>query len=432
MHDALITQLWQLRGLRVRSRTAVLPYKNSNVPLGRIGRELDVDAVMEASIARENNHVRIIARLIDVKSGRTLWDSMYDRSLENVHALQSEVAEAIVSGIQVSVTPNERSRLTASRSVLPAAHDALLRGRWFAQKNTADGYRRSIQSLKQAIALDSAYAEAWAALGRVYNGAVLMGHLPPRASADSVRPVIDRALALDSGLADAHLALATLLLRYERDWAGAGREYVRAIGEAPGYAQAHEEYAWYLTAVGQYDSAVAEAKRTRVLDPLTGDRVLGWVYQRVGELEKSIAHYETSIQLDEDVPWPHALLAASYAMSGRTADAAAECDKVLSKPRESPTNGVCAQVYGLAGRVADARTIIREMEAARQPAADPYFVALAYTAVADTNKVLEWLETAYDERSPNLWGLKYANRGRFGLVRGDSAFQDIIRRMKYP
>ncbi|HEY3072016.1 MAG TPA: hypothetical protein VGJ46_04295, partial [Candidatus Limnocylindrales bacterium] len=429
MHEALITDLAQIGAIRVVSRTSVMQYKARPKPLPEIARELNVDAVIEGSVARSGDRVRITAQLIDAPADRHLWAKSYERDLRDVLALQNEVASAIAAEIRAKLTPDEQARLASARPVNPDAYEALLKGQHVRARNTEEAIRKSIEYFEKAIALDPQYATAYANLAGSYN--VLAVFVSPGELRAPAKAAVRKALELDPAIPEAHRALATMLFRYERDWPGAEREYRRAIELSPNDAGAHAAFSVYLAMdARRFDEALEHTRRAAAIDPLTGDERLGWVQFMAGHYEEAVRHYGRAIEL-QATPWTRSRLAAAYSLTGRHAEAAAECDRMRGSAFDVRTFSVCAFVYGGAGRAADARRLIGELESqSRRAYVDSAYVAVAYAGVGDKQEALTWLEKADAEQSINVAWIRVVPW--FVSLRSEPRFQALVRRMNFP
>ena len=285
MTEALIADLGKIGALRVISRRSVMRYKGSDKPLPEIARELNVDALVEGSVLRSGNRVRITAQLIGAVPERHLWANHYDRELRDVLALHSEVARAIAEEIKVAVTPEEKARLASTRPVNPEAHEAYLKGQYFLNKHTGEDLQRAIKFAPQAIEIDPGYAPAYALLASSYYEGGWWGAIAVSEARAKAMPAAMKALEIDDTLAEAHVALGSILMVIHWDWAGAEREFKRAIELNPNSALAHGEYSWYLIAIGRSGKALREAQRAQELDPLSieGNTIVGHTYSHAGK-----------------------------------------------------------------------------------------------------------------------------------------------------
>jgi TolB-like protein/DNA-binding winged helix-turn-helix (wHTH) protein/Tfp pilus assembly protein PilF len=271
MTDELITHLAQISALRVVSRTSVMTYKGVRKPLAQIGGELNVDAVVEGSVLRSGERVRITAQLIRVPADKHVWAQSYEGDIRDTLALQNKVARAIVEQIRVTLNRHEQAALEHAKAVNPEAFQAYLAGRYFWNKRTGDGLKKAIDYFNQAIEKDPNYAQAYAGLADAYalSGDWEYGILSPEDAFPKAKAAATKALALDDNLAEAHTSLAFVLDLYDWDWESAEQEYKRAIALNPGYATAHHWYAWHLIVMGRNSEALAESRKAESLDPLS-------------------------------------------------------------------------------------------------------------------------------------------------------------------
>jgi hypothetical protein len=262
MTEALITDLSKISALKVISRTSVMRYMRTEKPLPQIARELGVDAVIEGSVVREGNQVRISVQLIHGATDKHLWADNYQRELRSILALQSEVAREIAQQVKITLTPQEQAHLTSARLVNPEAHELYLKGRYYWNKRTEEGLKKALEYFQQAIAKDPSSALAYAGLADAYN---LLGQyttVSPEDMLPKAKAAATKALELDDALGEAHTALAALEVYYDRDWSAAEREFKRALELNPGYATGHYWYGYtFLLPRGQFDEAIREVGR---------------------------------------------------------------------------------------------------------------------------------------------------------------------------
>src|SRR6266853_61589 len=271
MTDELITHLGQISALRVISRTSVMTYKGVRKPLAEIARELNVEAVVEGSVLRSGERVRVTAQQIEVPADRHMWAQSYEGDIRDMLTLQSRVARSIAEQIRGTLKPQERAALEKSKAVNPEAYEAYLKGRYFWNKRTGDGLKKAIDYFSLAIEKDPNYAEAYTGLADSYALSVDWEYaiLSPRDASPKAKAAATKALALDDSLGEAHTSLAFALDLYDWDWAAADKEYQRAIALNPGYATAHHWYAWHLIVMGRSSEGIFELRRAESLDPLS-------------------------------------------------------------------------------------------------------------------------------------------------------------------
>jgi eukaryotic-like serine/threonine-protein kinase len=430
MTDALITQLSQIRKLRVISRTSVMQYKRTQKSLSEIARDLNVDAVVEGSVVRANGRVRISAKLLQASVEQTLWADSYERDFTDVLALQSDVATAIARGIQVELSGPEASRLASSKTIVPEAYEAYLKGRFEAEKRTPDGMTSAVQYFQTAIAKDPAFAAAYAELA---NSLLFLSNYqirPPAEVIPQAKAAAQKALQLDDRLAEAHASLAAVRF-YHLEWDGVESEFQRAIALNPGYAPALHWYALFLAALGRKEESVTEIKLAREIDPrsLIINANVGWCYYLAGDPDRAIEEEKTALRLDPSFGVAHGYLGQAYLERKQFAEAIAELRTFVSlAPGEASRQAELANAYALAGRKAEADDIRREFESNRgQKYISGYDWAMLYAGFRDKQQTLKWLEKAFAERNGRMVNL--AVHPRFAFLRQETGFQDLLRRM---
>jgi len=432
MTEELITNLGKISALRVISRTSVMRYKKTEKPLPQIARELGVDGIVEGSVLRVGDRVRITAQLIQAEQERHLWAESYERDLRDILALQSEVARAIASEIKAKVTPQEQTRLARARPVNPEAYQALLKATYFWRKFPEEEYKKSLGYIQQAIALDRTYAPAHAALAHYYLTEGGLSLRPVKEAAPLARAAALKALELDETLARAHHEMGAIKYQFDWDWAGAEPELKRAVMLSPNSSDSHNGYGMFLTFMGRTGEGVRELQTALELDPLVMARNgnLGWGLMYARRYDESIAQFKKTLELAPDVGYTNMHLAWNYALKRTYPEALAACRRAVSlMPYDQVVIGGCGMVYALAGRRQDALALLDRLKK-RPGCLDAYNVALLYDGLGDNGRTMEWLERAYRERSPQLFGLKIEIWS--DNLRSDPRFQDLLRRMNFP
>ncbi len=343
MTEALITDLAQISALKVISRTSVMKYKGTTKNLPEIGRELNVDGVIEGSVQRSGDRVKITAQLIQAPTDRHVWARSYERDLRDILALQDEVAQAIADEIRVTLTPNEQARLASAHKVSPEAHEAYLKGLYYfnigrdnlGSKLGTESIHKSIESYKQANTLDPSYALAYAGLARAYHWQASVEGDPLWASS---KEAAIKALQLDDGLAEAHGALGYVLFAGDQDWAGAEKELKRAIELNPGYGETHHGYALLLHARGRFEEAIREINRAMELDPLTIPQRenAAWIYLGAGQFDRAIELARSALDLYPNSAWAHSFLAVAYIKKAMIDQGLAEIRKAFEAGQGDP------------------------------------------------------------------------------------------------
>ncbi|HEV8075621.1 MAG TPA: tetratricopeptide repeat protein [Candidatus Acidoferrum sp.] len=331
MTEALTTDLGKISALRVISRTSVMQYKGTKKPLPEIARELQVDALVEGTVLRSGNHMRITANLVQASPERHLWAESYENEVGDILNVQTQVAQTVAREIQVKLTPAEQKLLSNTRPVNPEAHDDYLRGRYLCSKDTREGLDKSIPYFQRAIQVAPDDPLGYAGLAECYSvmpwaGDMFANDLTAKDALPVARDAALRALQLDPSLAEAHTALGKIRMVLEWDWAGAESEFKRAIELNPSYAAGHTWYAHYLVAVGRYDEGAVEAKRSLELDPLsqfTRD-LAEWACYLARHYDLAIQQSRRSLELSPESPWAHFDLGQTYEQTGRSDEAIQE------------------------------------------------------------------------------------------------------------
>jgi serine/threonine-protein kinase len=434
MTEELIATLAQVRALRTISRTSVMRYKRTQRPLAEIARELNVDAVVEGSVRRAGDRVRITAQLVDMGSDRHLWARSYERDLRDVLGLQGEVAQAIVQEIQVSVTPQEESQLRQSREVNPQAYEAYLKGRFYWEKRTEESFRRGLEHFHEAIRRDPRYALAHVGIADTYNLLGYYTHVRPADAFPNAKASARRALEIDPSCAEARVSLAYGMLYYDWDFAGAEREFRAAIELNRHYLIAHLWLANVLLISRRAEEALIEFQTARSLDPLSmiSNTATGWVYYYNNRFDEAVAQLRRTLDLDPTFLQAHYWLGLSYAGLGRTEDSLAEFQRCVEIGGRNPMT-VAGLAYGhaAAGHSDEARALLREtVEMARERYVSAYFRAQVLAALGDSGPALDALFDALDERAH--WLAFIGIDPTMGPLRGQPRFDEVVRRVGVP
>ena len=422
--EEMITQLGRLEPdrLGVIARTSAMQYKAAHKDVRQIGSELGVDYLLEGSVRREGNRVRIAAQLIQVRDQSHQWAENYDRDLRDILAVQSEVAAAIARQIRLQLTPAEHARLQNARAVNPEAYENYLKGRFFWNKRTVEGHQKAIEYFLKAVALDPDYGQAYAGLADAY---ALLGSapnlvLPRREAMDRARAAAEKALRLDDSLADAHTSLGFVEMHFDWDFAGAEKEFQRAVALNPGYATAHHWYAYDLVALARLDDALAEIRRAQQADPLS---VI--ISTDVGEMlllarrdDAAIVQLRKTLEMDPDFSHAHWLLAWAYHNKGQSKEFIGELEK--SRRAASALGILCA----LQGKRAEARGILARLEKAYGSALDG---AGIYVWLGDTNGAFAALDRGFKDRDGGLILMRFTPV--LEPIRSDARFEKIERRV---
>ena len=406
MTEELTTQLAQISALRVISRTSVTSYKDSRLSLPEIGKQLHVDALVEGSVMRSKDRVRITARLVRASNGDLLWAQSYERNVEDVLNLQDEVARTIASEVKVTLTPDEKARLANARPVNPAAHEAYLEGNAL-NKGTPAQQWIAKESFEEAIRIDPNYAPAYAGLAEYYWS---NSQLDPSVAMPKAKKYALRALELDPNLAQAHTTLGAIRFYADWDWAGAEQELRHALELSPSDAEAHRTYSYFLAAMGRTDQAIAEIQRAQQIDPLNiwTQTTAGWVYYYSRQYDKAIAQCQNLLKLDPNAAGAYDCLGTSYLATGQYEKAIAAAQKASGFSNADPTRVVgLGRAYALAGKKADARRVIEQLrQLSAHTYVSPYFFATIYAALGQKDEAFNWLDKAFHQHDRYLAWLK--------------------------
>ena len=431
MTDELIATLGQIRGLRVISRTSVMPYKRARKPLPEIARELNVDAVVEGTVMRSDGQVRITAQLIDARSDKHLWSETYQGDFRDTLTLQNRVARAIAGQIQVNVNLPEQATLKNAKSVDPDAYEAYLKGRFFWNKRTADGLTMAREYFDRAIAKDPNYAQAYSGLADTY---ALLGDwqyavMAPAEAFPRAKAAAIKALELDDSLGEAHTSLGFCLDGFDWDFESADREFRRGVELSPSYATAHHWYAWHLTLLGRDREAIAEMRRAKDLDPLSLiiNADLAELLLIAHLSDESVQQSRKTIEIDSTFAPAHNQLGQAYLQQGKPDDAIAELQIATRSSGSSPTcTANLARAYAASGRRNEAVQLLTDLKKRSSPGFSyASEIATIYVALDDRDQAMTWLEQGYGERfNPGV-----LLRPGLDPLRSNPRFQDLVHRV---
>src|SRR5271169_3470922 len=434
MTDELITDLAQISALRVISRTSVMVYQGARKPLPEIARELNVDAVVEGSVLRAGDQVRITAQLIEASTDKHLWSQSYEGELQNTLALQNNVARAIADQIRISLNPQEQAALKNAKVVNPEAYVSYLKGRYFWNKRSAESLKVALAYFNQAIDEDPAYAQAYSGLADTY---ALLGDwqyavMTPMEALPKAKAAAIKALELDSVLGEAHNSLAFCLDGFDWAFDSAGKEFLRSIELNPGYATAHHWYAWHLALLHRYDEALVEMKKAASLDPLSLviNTDLAELLALAHSYDESIQQSHKAIEMDPNFALAHNQLGQAYIQEHMYDDAVAELRKAVQLSGGSPTCVAnLARAYVVSGKRSEAVKLLNDLKKHSNPGySNASEIAMIHASLGDTDQAMNWLEKGYEERfNPGV-----LLRPGFDALRSDSRFQNLVHRIGLP
>jgi eukaryotic-like serine/threonine-protein kinase len=435
MTDALTTDLSKISALRVISRTSAMRYKGTKKSLPEIAKELNVDGIVEGSVMRSGNRVRISAQLIRATTDQHVWADSYEHDLGDVLKLQGEVAQAIAQQVRVQLTPQQQARLGSARAVNPAAYEAYLKGRFYATtgSSTLLGTKNAQRYFEEAIQKDSGFALAYVGLADCYEKLGVFRWVPPQDAYRPAKEALKKALRLDETLGEAHHTLAWLSWRYDWDWPTAEREFNLAIELNPNYGDGHANLAVYLGWAGRRAEALAKLAKVRELNPGWTLHVESQIYYLQRDYKAMVEAGRQSVASNPGSWLGHYFLAVGYEGSGQRLEAIPEYQKAveLSQGDTDPTAGL-AHAYAVSGQRASAEKILRELlQKSKTSYVSHYMIGTIYAGLGDKNRAFEFLEKAYQERSPDIPYFLKADL-RIDNLRSDPRFQDLVRRVGLP
>lgn len=433
MADTLITRLSSMNRIVVRQTSAVRKFTSANQDPVAAGRELKVDAVLEASIQRAGDRVRVTLRLVSVSDGSSLWTRIVDEQSNDPFALQDRVAEQVAQALVPRMTGEEKNLLAKHYTENAEAYRLYMLGRYHGNRTNVEDWKKAIEYFNAATDKDPNYALAYTGLANMYLSLTADSLIPKAEAIPKAKQAAMTALRLDDALAEAHVSSGRIKTYYDWDWTGAEREFTRAIELNPNSGDAHREYAAYLTNIGRSEQAIAEAKRARDLDPLTlvTNFQLAWALISARRYDEAI---EQSRQALATFPTAHFWIGLAELGKGRYEQAVGEFEKKLSlsKDYDPLTRAHLAYAYGMLGRKKEADNILAELKKLHQEGkASPYYLAIVYVGLRDKDQAFIWLDQAYREHSrPLASGLKV--NPTWESLHSDRRFTDLLRRIGLP
>lgn len=431
MTDQLITDLAKVGSLRVISRTSVMQYKGARKRLPEIAGELNVDAIVEGSVVRSGQRVRVTAQLIQASADRHLWAETYDRDLGDVLKLQGEVADAIAEQVRAKLTPQQQAQFQQAHAVNPAAYDAYLKGHLYytTEFTKPDSLRKAQHYFEDAIQKDPNFALAYAGLAGTYVFSAYAGTSPADQAYRSSKAALSKALELDDSIGEAYDILGELSWHFDWDWEAAERELNRAIALAPSYSCAHEDRAGFLAFMGRKAEALAEIKQIDQLDyGFSAAHTETGVYYTLQDFPRLIEASKRGLLLDPNDGWHHFTLGVGYEGTGRFEEAISEYRRAIALSGDSESIVAMAHASAAAGKKSEAETILRDLEhKLEQTSTSPYTMATIYAGLGEKDKAFEFLEKAYSEKSFEILSLKCDLL--LDSLRPDPRFQNLVHRI---
>jgi TolB-like protein/DNA-binding winged helix-turn-helix (wHTH) protein/Flp pilus assembly protein TadD len=436
MTEELITEMSRIQALKVISHTSVMEYKGTKKHLPQIARELGVDGIVEGSVIRENDQVRVTVQLLDGPNDRHLWSEDYQRPLHGILNLQREVAQAIAQQIRIKLTPQQQVRLTSARAVNPEAYEAYLRGRYYLsnQFTMAQPLNLAKSCFEESVRKDPGFALAYSGLADSYVYLAFFHQLSPDAAYRSAKEALRKALELDDSIGEAHDTLGLLSWRFEWDWDAAEREFNHAIALAPSYSCAHEDRAIYLSFIGRRAEALAEIAKSSEMDPGPSSAMAeSSAYYLLRDYAALIEASRRGVISYPNEWTEHYGLGIGYEGTGKQLEAIFEYQKAVEmSDGDQDATATLAHAYATIGRRAEAEKILRDLERKSKRAyVSPYIIATIYAGLGKKDRAFEFLEKAYQERSLEIsWHLKADPR--IDNLRSDARLQALLRRVGLP
>jgi len=434
MTESIINSLSQLRELRVLPRSVVFRYKAGDVEAQKVGRELNVGAVLTGRVLQRGDTLIIGAELVDVADGWQLWGERFNRTLRDIFAVEEEIAKEISEKLRLRLTGEEEKRLSKRYTKSSEAYQDYLKGRYYWEKWTEDGWKKGIGYFEQAIQKDPTYALAYAGLADSYVYLGWFSVLPPKEAYSKAKAAAIKALEMDDGLAEAHNSLASVKATYEWNWSDAEREFKRAIELMPNYPTAHHWYAEYLKQMGRHGEALTEIKRAQELDPrsLIVNTSVAWQYYFMRQYDQAMELYQMTLEIDPNFGPAHWGLGWAYEQKSMFEEAIAEFQKGIDLSGGNPVYlAALGHALAVARKREEAEKVLEELkEQSKRRYVPPYFLAAIYTGLGDKDQAFQWLERAYEERSS--WLLYLREEPRLDRLRSDPRFHGLVRRVAFP
>lgn len=431
--DALISRLAQVRALRVTSRTSAMRYKGKHKLLSEIASELHVDAVVEGTVQRSRDQVKITAQLVETATDRSLWAETYQRNMKDILAVQEEIALAVANRVEGHVSAQESTR-PLPQPVNTEAYENYLKGRYFWNMRSADGMRKATGYFDRAIALEPGYAQAYSGLADCYNLLSFYGVAEPAEAFPKAREAALKALQLDENSAEAHAALGFVQVHYDWNWSGAQQSFRRSLELNRNYANAHHWYAHYLLAAGRLDESLSEINQALALDPLNlgVSNHIGHQYLMLGKPDRALTHLTKLLEINPNSSRTHYLIGKAYEAAGRPREALAELQKAAQLAPDDLQSigglGIAAALRGDQAAASAQLEKLRSLARTRKPAL--YQIAMIQAAMKQKDASFATLNEAFQHRLEDLIYIKFDPDA--ASLRGDPRFGDLVRRIGLP
>jgi TolB-like protein/Flp pilus assembly protein TadD len=432
VQDEILTRLAKIADLKVISRTSTQKYKSVPDNLRDIARQLGVANILEGSVQKAGDQVRITVQLINANTDTHLWAESYDRALTDIFAVESEVAKTIADTLRAKLTGSEERLMSKKPTANPEAYELYLRGRFFWNKRTGADLEKAIEYFNQATTKDPGYALAYAGLADAYVLLSGFGAASPKDSFPQAKAAAEKALELDNTLGEAHASRALALFAYDFNFAEANREFRRAIELNPNYATAHQ---WYgesgLTPLGQFHEAIAEIKRALKLDPLSViiNADLGTILFTARRYDDAIVQLRKTLEMDPAFYYAHYNLGEALEMKGRVPEAIAEYEKAIALDDDPLPRALLGRLYAKIGRKDEARQVLQRLrDSAKQRYITPYLSAMIHIGLGEKDQAIDFLEKTYEDRDGYSIGFIKVDRD-LDPLRGDPRFEALVQKV---
>jgi TolB-like protein len=435
MAEEIINALTHVESLRVVARTSAFSFKGKDVDIAEIGRKLKVAHVLEGSVRKAGNRLRITAQLIKVEDGYHLWSERFDRTMEDVFAIQDEISLAIVKELKVRLLKAEETAIVKRHTVNPEAYELYLKGRYFWNKRDEVGLKKGIECFQQAIVKDPYYALAYAGIADCYNHIGFYGYMAPREAYAQAKMALDKALELDSILAEAHFSSGLYKMHFSWDFSGSEKEFKRALELNPNSATIRQQYSCFLGIImGKFDEAITEIQRARQLDPLSVLQItsVGLICTFARRYNEAMEYYQRALEMDPYFLLAHRIQGLNFAGLNMWEEAIAASDTAKTISAGSTNSiGYLGYVYAMAGHKEIALELLDQLDKlSEERYVSPYYKALIFAGLDDRDRALSYLEKAFAEREPQLIMLKVYQV--FDSLRDDPRFHALLKKIGLP
>lgn len=428
--ESLIDRLSELPQLKVIARSSSFKYRGENIDLQDAAGKLGVQAIITGRVVRRDENLSIRVEMVDARDNRQLWSEQYNRKATDMLAVQQEVAQAVSEQLHLKLSGTQEQKLTKRDTVNPQAYELVLQGRFLGIKGGVENIRKAIEYYRQAIGIDPNYALAYAHLAGSYLYLINSGVLDPKEFLPKAQAAAHKALELDPNLADAHLAMANLYIN-DWNWAAVETEFKRAIELNPNLVTARNNYSAYLSIIGRHDEAIAEARRTKELDPLTPHNLVtfGYTLVQARRYDEAIAEFKKILEIDRNNFAANNWISFAYLYKGMYREAIDSYQKTIRLGGNSPSNQIfLGATYAKAGEREKAQAILKQLETKEY--VSPGELAVLYTSLGEHEKAFASFEKAYAAHDLQLQYLKI--EPSFDPLRRDPRFQDLLRRVGLP